>query len=280
MSDFRRRHLLAVLAGVSVLGMGSRGALAAPSKRRTKSIGKPTPPVPMDKPKLVFLDPGHGGRDPGALGGRGTQEKSVVLAIARDLQRELLAGNRYRVLLSRNTDNYVALRERVARAQAAKADLFLSLHADAHSDHDVRGASVYTLSEEATDREAAALAARENRAGTVVSGLRLSDQPDNVAQTRVAKSQRGTVNDSRRLADTVVATFARNGVRLLPRTHRQAGFAVLTSPDIPAALVELGYLSNPQDEKLLTVRQHQMALARALRASVDAYFGVGATRKA
>jgi N-acetylmuramoyl-L-alanine amidase len=277
MSDFRRRHLLAVLAGVSVLGMGAGGALAAPSKRQ-KSVKKPTPTVPMARPKLVFLDPGHGGRDPGALGGRGTQEKSVVLAIARDLQRELLAGNRYRVLLSRNTDSYVALRERVARAQAAKADLFLSLHADAHSDNDVRGASVYTLSEEATDREAAALAARENRAGMVVSGMRLSDQPDNVAQTLVAMSQRGTVNDSRRLADTVVATFARNGVRLLPRTHRQAGFAVLTSPDIPAALVELGYLSNLQDEKLLTVRQHQLALARALRASVDAYFG--ATRKA
>ncbi|MBU8876705.1 N-acetylmuramoyl-L-alanine amidase [Reyranella sp. MMS21-HV4-11] len=277
MSDFRRRHLLAVLAGVSVLGMGAGGALAAPSKRQ-KSVKKPTPTVPMARPKLVFLDPGHGGRDPGALGGRGTQEKSVVLAIARDLQRELLAGNRYRVLLSRNTDSYVALRERVARAQAAKADLFLSLHADAHSDNDVRGASVYTLSEEATDREAAALAARENRAGMVVSGMRLSDQPDNVAQTLVAMSQRGTVNDSRRLADTVVATFARNGVRLLPRTHRQAGFAVLTSPDIPAALVELGYLSNSQDEKLLTVRQHQLALARALRASVDAYFG--ATRKA
>lgn len=277
MSDFRRRHLLAVLAGVSVLGMGAGGALAAPSKRQ-KSVKKPTPTVPMARPKLVFLDPGHGGRDPGALGGRGTQEKSVVLAIARDLQRELLAGNRYRVLLSRNTDSYVALRERVARAQAAKADLFLSLHADAHSDNDVRGASVYTLSEEATDREAAALAARENRAGMVVSGMRLSEQPDNVAQTLVAMSQRGTVNDSRRLADTIVATFARNGVRLLPRTHRQAGFAVLTSPDIPAALVELGYLSNSQDEKLLTVRQHQLALARALRASVDAYFG--ATRKA
>ena len=269
MSDFRRRHLLAVLAGVSVLGMGAGGALAAPSKRQ-KSVKKPTPTVPMARPKLVFLDPGHGGRDPGALGGRGTQEKSVVLAIARDLQRELLAGNRYRVLLSRNTDSYVALRERVARAQAAKADIFLSLHADAHSDNDVRGASVYTLSEEATDREAAALAARENRAGMVVSGMRLSDQPDNVAQTLVAMSQRGTVNDSRRLADTVVATFARYGVRLLPRTHRQAGFAVLTSPDIPAALVELGYLSNSQDEKLLTVRQHQLALARALRASVDA----------
>ena len=219
------------------------------------------------------------GAIPARSAGRGTQEKTVVLAIARDLQRELLAGNRYRVLLSRNTDSYVALRERVARAQAAKADLFLSLHADSHGDHDVRGASVYTLSEEATDREAAALAARENRADAAFSGMRLSDQPDNVAQTLVAMSQRGTVNDSRRLADTVVATFARNGVRLLPRTHRQAGFAVLTSPEIPAALVELGYLSNRQDEKLLTVRQHQMALARALRASVDAYFA-GATRKA
>ena len=87
-------------------------------------------------------------------------------------------------------------------------------------------------------------------------------------------TQRGTVNASNKLADSIVTTFSRNGVRLLPRSHREAGFAVLTSPDIPATLVELGYLSNPQDEKLLTVRQHQIALARALRASVDAYFGV------
>jgi N-acetylmuramoyl-L-alanine amidase len=173
------------------------------------------------------------------------------------------------------------LRERVARAQAARADLFLSLHADSHPDSGVRGASVYTLSEDASDREAAALAARENRADAVVSGMRLADQSDVVARTLVAMSQRGTVNDSRRLAEAIVLTFGRNGVRLLPRTHRQAGFAVLTSPDIPAALVELGYLSNPQDEKLLTVHQHQLALARALRASVDAHFAAGnATRKA
>jgi N-acetylmuramoyl-L-alanine amidase len=242
-----------------------------------KSLAKP---VPLPKPKLVMIDPGHGGRDPGALGVRGTQEKSVVITIARDLQRELLAGGRYRVLLTRASDSYVALRERVARAQEVKADLFLSLHADSHPDPEVRGASVYTLSEEASDREAAALAARENREA-VVSGVRLADQSDVVARALVAMSQRGTVNDSRRLADTIVHTFGRNGVRLLPRTHRQAGFAVLTSPDIPAALVEMGYLSNVQDEKLLTVRQHQLALARALRASVDAHFGAAvATRKA
>ena len=281
MSAFPRRELLAVLTGLTALGLGSASALAnapTPKSGTPKSVKKPMPPP---RPKLVFLDPGHGGKDPGALGVRGTQEKVVVMAIARELQRELQAGGRYRVMLTRASDSFVALRERVARAQAAKADLFLSLHADAHPDSDVRGASVYTLSEEATDREAAALAARENRADAVISGMRLSDKDDNVARTLVAMSQRGTVNDSRRLADTIVRTFGQNGVRLLPRTHRQAGFAVLTSPDIPAALVEMGYLSNPQDEKLLTVRQHQIALARALRASVDAHFAASAaTRKA
>src|SRR5258708_21716507 len=275
-----RRQVLAglvpALAGLTVFGFGAAGALA--NQPVKKSIAKPTPPP---KPKLVFLDPGHGGRDPGALGVRGTQEKSVVMAIARDLQQELLTGNRYRVLLTRVSDSYVPLRERVARAQAAKADLFLSMHADSHPDSSVRGASVYTLSEGASDREAAALAARENHADAMVGGMHLGDKPDNVASTLVAMTQRGTVNDSRRLAETIVLTFGRNGVMLLPRSHRQAGFAVLTSPDIPAALVEMGYLSNPQDEKLLTVRQHQMSLARALRASVDAHFGMPpATRKA
>ena len=276
MSTIHRRHLLAALSGLTALGLG--GADAWANKPTPKSVKKPTP---LPRPKLIFLAPGHGGRDPGAQGVRGTQEKAVVMAIARELQRELLAGNRYRVLLTRSTDNYVALRERVARAQEAKADLFLSLHADACDNSDVRGASVYTLSEQATDREAAALAARENRADAIVGGMKLSDKDDNVARTLVAMSQRGTVNDSRRLADTIVQSFSRNGIRLLPRTHRQAGFAVLTSPDIPAALVELGYLSNRQDEKLLTVRQHQIALAKALRGSVDAHFAAGgAIRKA
>ncbi len=276
MSTLHRRHLLAALSGLTALGLGGVDAWA--KKPAPKSVKKPTP---LPRPKLIFLDPGHGGKDPGAQGVRGTQEKAVVMAIARELQRELLAGNRYRVLLTRSTDNYVALRERVARAQEARADLFLSLHADACDNSEVRGASVYTLSEQATDREAAALAARENRADGVIAGMKLSDKDDNVARTLVAMSQRGTVNDSRRLADTIVQTFGRNGIRLLPRTHRQAGFAVLTSPDIPAALVELGYLSNRQDEKLLTVRQHQIALARALRGSVDAHFAAGgATRKA
>ena len=278
---FHRRDVLAACAGLTGLGVSAamNGAWAEPAKKSPgKSLAKPTPPF---RPKLIALDPGHGGRDPGALGVRGTQEKGVVWTIAGELKQQLMAGGRYRVMLTRAGDSYVALRERVARAQALKADLFLSIHADSHPDPGVRGASIYTLSEEATDREAAALAARENRADKVVSGVPLASQSDTVAAALVAMSQRGTLNDSCRLADTIVSTFGQNGVRLLPRTHRKAGFAVLTSPDIPAALVELGYLSNVQDEKLLTVRQHQLALARALRASIDAHFGAGvATRKA
>ena len=281
MRPVHRRDVLAALSGLSSLAIGAalNAAAAEPAKKSPgKSLAKPTPPF---RPKLIALDPGHGGRDPGALGVRGTQEKGVVWTIAGELKQQLMAGGRYRVMVTRAGDSYVALRERVARAQALKADLFLSIHADSHPDPGVRGASVYTLSEEATDREAAALAARENRADKVVSGVALANQSDTVAAALVAMSQRGTLNDSCRLADTIVSTFGQNGVRLLPRTHRKAGFAVLTSPDIPAALVELGYLSNVQDEKLLTVRQHQLALARALRASIDAHFGAGvATRKA
>ena len=277
MRPVHRRDVLAALSGLSSLALGAalNPAAAEPVK---KSLAKPTPPF---RPKLIALDPGHGGRDPGSLGVRGTQEKGVVWTIAGELRQQLLAGGRYRVMLTRAGDSYVPLRERVARAQAVKADLFLSIHADSHPDPGVRCASVYTLSEEATDREAAALAARENRADKVVSGVPLASQSDTVAKALVAMSQRGTVNDSCRLADTIVLTFGQNGVRLLPRTHRTAGFAVLTSPDIPAALVELGYLSNVQDEKLLTVPQHQLALARALRASIDAHFAAGAAiRKA
>jgi N-acetylmuramoyl-L-alanine amidase len=243
-------------------GLAAPAVWAAPAKK------------PPPRPKLIVLDPGHGGQDPGALGIHGTQEKAVVIAVARELGQQLQA-NRYRVMLTRASDTYVPLRERVARAQEAKADLFLSIHADSHPDSDVRGASVYTLSEEATDREAEALAARENRGDNSVN------PSSTVARTLVAMAQRGTVNDSRKFAETIVGSFGKSGIRLLPRTHRQAGFAVLTSPDIPAALVELGYLSNARDEKLLTVRPHQTALARALRASVDAHFATGAaTRKA
>src|SRR5665213_1805940 len=134
-----------------VLLTGSCAFLAAPALAKAKA---PLPP----RLKLIALDPGHGGQDPGALGVSGTQEKGVVIKVARELQAQLQKSGRYRVMLTRGGDTFVRLRERVARAEDAKADLFLSIHADSHPDPGVRGASVYTLSEEASDREAAALA--------------------------------------------------------------------------------------------------------------------------
>src|SRR5471032_102668 len=214
----RRRFLI-----TAPLILAATPAWAAPAVKK----------IVAPKPKLIALDPGHGGADPGALGVGGTQEKGVVIRVAQTLKAQLEQGGRYRVMLTRGGDSYVPLRERVARAEEAKADLFLSIHADSHPDSYVRGASVYTLSEEASDREAAALAARENRADSVVG--KMTAQPDAVAKTLVAMTQRGTGNDSRRLADTIVNTFGKGGIRLLPHTHREAGFAVLTSPDIPAA---------------------------------------------
>lgn len=261
-----------------VLGASAIGAASAWATPAGRVATRPAGSAP--RPRLVVLDPGHGGADPGALGATGVSEKSVVMAVAQELKRQLEVGGRYRVALTRAGDQFVPLRDRVQRAQAARAELFLSLHADSHPDPSVRGASVYTLSEDASDREAAALAQRENRADAQRAGLKLGDQPDQVARVLVAMSQRGTVNESRRFAETIVRTFSQQGVRLLPRTHRQAGFAVLTAPEIPAALVELGYLSNRQDEKLLSVRQHQIHLARALRASIEAHLPPLATRKA
>src|SRR5476649_1075970 len=167
---------------------GSCAFLASPALAKTA-------PKPVPKPKIIALDHGHGGLDPGALGVSGTKEKSVVIRVARELQAQLQLGGRYKVMLTRAGDTFVPLRERVARAQDAKADLFLSIHADSHPDPSVRGASVYTLSEEASDREAAALAVRENREGPVVAKMTTA-QSDSVAKTLVAMAQRGTGNDS------------------------------------------------------------------------------------
>jgi N-acetylmuramoyl-L-alanine amidase len=273
-SRLRRRLALGVLLGGSI-------GLAMPALARSKRAAPAVRPKPAHKPKtrlkVIALDPGHGGADPGTTGASGTHEKTVVYAVARQLERELAATRRYRVALTRHGDRFVPLRERVARARAAKADLFISLHADAHPDRSVRGATVYTLSEGASDREAAALAAKENKAD-LVAGIDLRRQPDAVASVLIELTQRGTINQSRGFAGIMVDSLHRHGVRTLPRGHRHAGFAVLTAPDVPAILLELGYLSNRADERLLLNRAHHRRLARAIAAAADRYFGTQPTR--
>ena len=235
----------------------------------------PLPPLPpvflhkQHKPKII-LDPGHGGADPGATGVSGIFEKHITLAMALELREKLLHTKRYNVLLTREDDTFVALRERVASARAHNADLFISLHADAIATPEICGLSVYTLSEEASDQEAAALAERENRAD-LIGGVDLSRESRDVANILIDLVQRGTMYHSARLASAFTRELRRE-VRLLPKTHRFAGFAVLKAPDVPAILLEMGYLPNPKEEQLLHQPAYRAQLSAAMVRAIDYYF--------
>jgi N-acetylmuramoyl-L-alanine amidase len=218
----------------------------------------------------VAIDAGHGGRDPGAISRSGLYEKHVTLAFARELRDRLLALKRYRVVLTRNRDVFIPLRGRMAIARTAGADLFLSLHADKADNPATRGLSVYTLSEQASDAEAAALAERENNAD-LVAGINLRRQPPDVRNILIDLAQRDTMNRSVNIAALLVRDL-REATVLLPRTHRFAGFAVLKAPDVPAALIELGYLSNPIDERLLRAPAYRRKLTNAIARAVDDHF--------
>ena len=187
------RFVMDVAAG----GAGP-GALLTPA-----SVSSMNPPVPKEKPKpplpMVVIDPGHGGQDPGAIAVGGAYEKDITLAMAKELRRQLLATGRYRVALTRDKDVHIPLRDRPAIARAKGADLFISLHADSITSKQVRGLSVYTLSEKASDREAEMLAQRENQSDAIV-GLDLSVQSADIANILIGMSQRDAMNQSRRFA--------------------------------------------------------------------------------
>ena len=221
-------------------------------------------------PRVVILDPGHGGIDPGTIGRRGTLEKTLTLAIAKETRRALEATGRYLVFLTREEDVFVRLQVRVAFARQRDADLFISLHADSLSDRTVRGASVYTLSEKASDREADALAQRENKAD-LIAGVDLDNEPNEVATILIDLARRETMNLSATFATLVLPEFERAG-KTLRKGHRFAGFAVLKAHDVPSVLIELGYLSNPADERQLTTPDFQKLIGRSIQKAVDSYF--------
>lgn len=219
---------------------------------------------------VVAIDAGHGGQDPGALSLSGYQEKRITLAAALALREELKALKRYKVILTRKGDRFVRLRDRIAIARAAGADIFVSLHADTMPSDVVRGLSVYTLSERASDAEAAALAERENKVDRI-GGIKLVGETLEVTNILIDLIQRETMNDSARFASLIVNQL-RSETTLLPRTHRFAGFAVLKAPDIPSVLIELGYLSNETEERLLQSGSYRQKLARGIAHAIDRYF--------
>lgn len=240
------------------------------------------PPEPETKPKrsdgiknnarrLIVIDAGHGGNDPGALGANGLKEKNITLAMAYDLKKSLEETGRYKVHLTRDRDIFLRLSQRVAIARQKKSDLFISLHADSINRSGVRGASIYTLSETASDAESEKLAARENLSD-VIAGLDLSHEDEDVANILVNLAMRDTMNQSKFFANKTINHLKNGGIRVLDNGHRYAGFAVLKAPDIPSVLIELGYMSNSQESALLSRPEYRSKIAQALTGSIDGYF--------
>lgn len=229
-----------------------------------------TPPKKRKKP-LIVIDPGHGGQDPGAIAKNGVYEKTIVLSLSRLLRDKLVASGKYRVEMTRSTDKFIRLRNRVKFAHDRQADLFISVHADSLPKSSAYGASFYTLSETASDKQTAALAERENKAD-IIAGIDLNTEDEEVANILMDLVMRDTLNQSKFFANSLVKHFQRANLKTLENPHRFAGFAVLKAPDVPSVLVEAGFLSNSREAKLLTQKDHQNKLANALQSAIDNYF--------
>lgn len=225
------------------------------------------------KKKLIVLDPGHGGHDPGNLGGknyRGFPEKTVVLSATKAIKRELEKTGRYQVIMTRNRDVFLKLRNRSRIAHNKQADLFISIHADSFKSSKVRGATVYTLSEKASDKEAAAMARRENKSD-IIAGMDLEEEIDIVQSILIDLVKRETMNLSSSFAKELIPQLKRV-VLLRTRPHRTASLMVLKGLDVPSVLVELGYLTNSQDAKLMMQKETQEKIGQSIVKAADNYF--------
>ena len=222
---------------------------------------------------LIVIDPGHGGPDTGTVASSGEMEKAIVLEFAQTLAEKLEKSGKYRVLMTRTDDRFVPLGERVRFARHEGAALFVSVHADAlaaRGEADVRGATVYTLSDTASDGEAARLAEDENKADAI-AGVDLSSEPEEVAGILVDLAQRETKNFSHHFARTVVGEL-KTAAKLHRNPLKSAGFKVLKAPDVPSVLIELGYVSNKQDLKLMTSDAWRTRTSEAVAQAVNTFF--------
>lgn len=253
------------------------GFLAAMRPRGDRPPRVAAVPPPVTAPRapsthpVVVVDPGHGGVDPGAIGVSGVYEKRIALEYAREIARGLEQTGKYKVVLTRDRDIFLPLRERVRIARAVGADLFLSLHANTHPRRTTRGFSVYTLSNRASDREAAALAALENKSD-VIGGVDLGEYDDDVQNILIDFAQAKTNELSVKFARDILIGSVKPDASLLTRPWRSAGFAVLKAPDVPSVLIELGYISNSREERLLVTAEHRRRLSDAIVHAVSEYF--------
>lgn len=252
---------------LSSTGKMSPEAVTTPPENEVPSSVAPEPP----RQYTVVIDAGHGGKDPGAVVGR-VHEKNIALAAAKELERQLRASGRYKVVMTRVTDKFIVLPERVRTARRAKADLFISLHADMSPENrQANGLSLYTLSDKASDEQTERLAAAENKVD-LLAGLDLSHEQEDVANILIDLAMRENMNQSRFFADKILKGMNTHRVELLERPHRYAGFAVLKAPDVPSVLVEMGFLSNPAEVRRMQDAGHRQHLMHGLKEGIDAYF--------
>lgn len=240
---------------------GSEGAQA--------SNGEPVRTRP-DGRKLVVIDPGHGGIDPGAIGVGKTKEKDVVLAYGLALKEVLEATGIVDVMMTRSDDRFLTLKERVRIARENQADLFIAIHADTVRGPEARGATIYTLSEKASDAEAEALAHKENRAD-IIAGVHLENESEEVTDILIDLVQRESQTHALVFAKKAVAEM-KPVTAFTGKPMRSAGFVVLKAPDVPSVLVELGYLSSRHDEQQLTSPEWRKSVARAMARAIETYF--------
>lgn len=212
---------------------------------------------------VIALDPGHGGRDPGAIGKKGTREKDIALSVAKKMKTMINRTPGYRAILTREGDRFVTLRNRVKKAREAEADIFISLHADSFHKSNVKGASVYALSLRGASSEAARWIAKKENASDLIGGISLDDKDDLIASVLLDLSQTATIQDSLELGSDVLSHIGKVS-KLNNRKVQQAGFAVLKAPDMPSILIETAFLSNPAEEKKLRNPKHQHKLAKAV----------------
>ncbi len=246
-------------------------SVALPASRPDRALQSGPKAAPDQRPKtfIVAIDAGHGGKDPGALGKRGTREKDITLKAAKMLAEELRKSAHITPILIRDSDRFYKLRTRIKRARDKQADIFVSLHADSAPNTKARGISVFSLSDTASDKEAAYLAKRENKAD-LIGGPDLGGEDPVAANALLRMFQRESMNESAKLATVILSN-----IKDLPggdkRGHRFAGFAVLKSPDIPSILVEMGFLSNRQDEKNLRDDSYLRGLSKRLARAISRY---------
>jgi len=274
-AEVRRRFLLPPGDGatayryvIDLKAVDSAPLVAAPQAPRLTFASGPVKAAPLRLKKVIVIDAGHGGKDPGSLGAN-VYEKDVTLAAAKALKARLERTGRFQVVLTRETDTFVPLEGRVQIARRADADLFISLHADSGPDTSTRGASVYTVSDKGAERVGLVL---DKDDWLMKANMPGRDRA--VSQILMDLSQRATKNRSSAFAQLLLASVGEE-TTLLRRSHRDAGFIVLLAPDVPAVLLEMGFITNAEDEAFLTTKASRNRLVDAVGDSIEAYFSAG-----